>query len=313
MRAALFCYMKTLPALSQSLPSLIGWQGISLRAPEGWYLNGVHGTWREGVFQVASRGVCAVDVKWVRSQKASDLRFHLDRYLSKMEKDARKRKSGFSGKVEKHSDESLSFTWKADRKAVGIARRCPECRCIILAQVSGSRTDSVSTLASQIFSTLQDHSSDGWSTWCLYGLHTQVPEEFQLEKHRLLTGQTRLLFRHRREVLQIERIAQAEQLLNGNLPSQWGQFYREWRAYKGIWEERAYHRHQGAHFSGRLKMFPLVRECEQGLIRFQKPALKAHIAVWHCEPRNMLVHVVAQGGKKTQSLLEQVVERTQCH
>lgn len=301
-----------LPVSASSLPTLIGWQGIRLRVPDGWYFNGFSGHWREGVLQVASQGATTLDVKWVRSKKASDLRLHLDKYLKKIEQDTRKRKQRFTGRVDTISEQCLEFQWKSDRKGIGMVRRCSNCQCISLIQISGQRNTPLHVLASHIFETLQDCSGDGWTDWSLYGLQTAVPERFLLEQQRILTGQTRLLFRCKREQILIERFAQAEQSLHDWSVQDWAEAGAEWRLFQRQVEETAWRNHEGASMTGRLKGFRWAREFEQSVFRLHRPALRVRAAIWHCSNRNQILHVRHQGSRRS-DLLEQIVERTVCH
>jgi hypothetical protein len=300
------------PVSTSSLPTLIGWQGVRLRVPNGWFFNGFSGNWREGVLQIASQGATTLDVKWVRSKKPSDLRLHLDKYLKKIEQDARKRKQRFTGRVETVSEQHLEFQWKSDRKGIGIVRRCPNCQCITLTQISGLRNTPIHVLAFHIFDTLQDCSGDGWNDWSLYGLQTAVPERFLLEHQRIMTGQTRLLFRYRREQILIERFAQAEQSLQDWSLQDWTDVGAEWRTFKKQVEEVSWRNHKGISMNGRLKGFRWMREFEQGIFRLHRPALRVRAALWHCTNRNQILHVRYQSPRRS-GLLEQIIERTVCH
>jgi len=159
---------------------------------------------------------------------------------------------------------------------------------------------------------MQDCSSDGWSDWSLYGLQTAVPEHFALEQHRIFTGQTRLLFRHRREQVVIERFAQAEQALQDWNVAEWASAWGEWRLFKGQVNEHLWRNHEGAIMIGRLKGFRWAREFEQSVFRLHRPALRVRGAVWHCPNRNLILHVRHQGPRRS-DLLEQMIERTICH
>lgn len=298
--------------LSSALPTWIGWQGIRLGVPEGWFLNGFSGNEREGVLQICSPGSLTVEVKWVRSGKASDLRFHLDRYLGLIEREARKRKQRFTGRIESVSPDHLEFTWKADRKAVGMVRRCAQCGCILLAQVSGRQGEHLHTLASQILRTLRDHSEDGWLEWSLYGLCTAVPERFRLETHQLLSGKTCLIFRFHRERLRVERLARAEQVLReGNLQA-WVLKWAEEHRWKGSVQPFDLHGHEGFLFEGRVRGVGALREVWGAFASLHRPALPLRAAFWVCPQRNLLLQVIHQS-PRTSNLLEQVLERTGCH
>ncbi|GBC93063.1 hypothetical protein HRbin15_01549 [bacterium HR15] len=296
------------------LPVFIAWQGIQLRLPNDWFLNGFSGDWREGVLTISSAGKTHLDIKWVRSKARSDLQFHLQRFLKQLERDARKRGARFTGTIEPQGEQSLRFRWSGHEQAVGRIRRCPDCQCITLMQLrSTARHEPLHTLAAAIFETLVDHpDAEGWVEWSLYGLHTAVPERFRLESHAILTGQTRLHFRLGRERLTIERIARAEQLMRGWSMPDWAQAWLHWHRWHGAPEPFEFEADPALLWQGRLRFGGLISESLQSLLTLRLPAWRIRAIAWFCPERNALFHIVHQSSRRT-PLLDEVMARTVCH
>jgi hypothetical protein len=296
------------------LPVCIAWQGIQLRLPNDWFLSGFSGDWREGVLTISSPGKTHLDLKWVRTKGRSDLQFHLRRFLQHLERDARKRRERFTGTIEPEDESSLRFRWSGREQAVGLIRRCPECQCITLMQLrSASRHEPLHALASAIFDTLVDHpDEEGWVEWSLYGLQTAIPERFRLEKHTILTGQTRLSFRARGERLVVERIARAEQLMRGWTLSEWVQRWLRWEQWRGMPEPFEFEGDPALLLQGRLREGALISETLRSLFTLRLPVWRVRAAAWLCPHRNALFHITHQSLRNS-PLLEEVMARTVCH
>jgi len=296
------------------LPVTIAWQGIRLQVPEAWFLNGFSGDWREGMLTISSTGKTHLDIKWVRTKARSDLQFHLQRFLKRLERDARKQRARFTGTLEPDGKEGFRFRWNGVGQAVGRIQRCPECQCITLMQLrTTARHEPLHTLASAIFETLCDHPDEqGWVEWSLYGLRTAVPNRFRLERHTILTGQTRLAFRAGRERLIVERIARAEQLLKDWSLHEWAQVWLRWEQLRGTPEPFELESDPALRLQGRLSWGHLIAESLPALLTLRLPAWRIRAAVWLCPKRNTLYHILHQHSRKSK-LLDEVMTRTVCH
>jgi hypothetical protein len=296
------------------LPVRIAWQGIQLQVPEEWFLNGFSGDWREGLLTISSPGRTHLDLKWVRTKARSDLQLHLQQFLKRLERDARKQRARFSGTLEPDDNAGFRFRWSGLEHAVGRIQRCPECHCITLMQLrTAARHEPLHTLASAIFDTLRDHpDEDGWVEWSLYGLRTAVPERFRLEKQAILTGQTRLVFRAGRERLLVERIARAEQLLKEWSLPEWAQVWLRWEQWHGTAEPLELENHPALRLQGRLSGGHLITETLPALLTLRLPAWRIDAALWLCPKRNTLYHILHQHSRKSE-LLNEVIARTVCH
>ncbi|MDW8105625.1 MAG: hypothetical protein RMK92_11485, partial [Armatimonadota bacterium] len=138
---------------------IVGWQGVSLQVPPDWSVTGFQGDAREGYLRIDSPGSLVAEVRWAQARKPVDIRKRLDAYLNLVERQAKKRKVAFTGRI-KPSEEregALEFHYRADRKVWGFIQQCPQCRRVVIAQVSGDADDPVVNVAHQLLHTLQDH------------------------------------------------------------------------------------------------------------------------------------------------------------
>ncbi|MCS6831282.1 MAG: hypothetical protein RMM08_10505 [Armatimonadota bacterium] len=291
---------------------IVGWQGVSLRVPPDWSVTGFQGDAKEGYLRVDSPGSLVAEVRWAQAKKAVDVRKRLDAYLNLVERQAKKRKVPFTGRIKPSEDwqGALEFNYRADRKVRGFIRQCPQCRRVVIAQVSGDKDDAVVNVANLLLDTLQDHSEDGWWTWALLGLVVRLPERFALVKSQVMSGYLMLQFRNRYTEVTVERWGLADVTLKKWTLAEWAQQVAGWK------------RTRAQHTEGEVKMHPSVwsvgvrraptvwlrRKVERWILR-RPEELRG--AVWHCEPGNRIYAVRVERG--TEQLLEQIVASVQCH
>jgi hypothetical protein len=291
---------------------IVGWQGVSLRVPTDWSVTGFQGDAKEGYLRIDSPGTLVAEVRWAQAKKAVDVRKRLDDYLNMVERQAKKRKVPFTGRIKPSEDwqGALEFNYRADRKVRGFIRQCPHCRRVVIAQVSGDKDDAVVNVANQLLDTLQDHSEDGWWTWALLGLAMRLPERFALVKSQVMSGYLMLQFRNRYTEVSVERWGLADVTLKRWTLEEWALQATEW---KRIWAQHMLgevERHPAVHLTG-LRRSPtmwLRRKVERIVLR--RPE-EIRGVVWHCEPSNRIYSVRVERG--TQELLEQIVASVQCH
>lgn len=291
---------------------IVGWQGVSLQVPPEWSVTGFQGDAREGYLRIDSPGSLVAEVRWAQARKPVDIRKRLDAYLNLVERQAKKRKVVFTGRIkpsEKWS-EGLEFHYRADRKVYGFIRQCPQCRRVVIAQVSGEKDDAVVSVSEQILRSLQDHSEDGWWTWALLGLVMRLPQQFTLVRTQVMSGYLMLHFRHRYTEVHVERWGLADITLKKWSLSEWAQQAAGWK--------RAY----AQHVDGKVMAHPAVwtvgirrtpvvwlrRKVERWLLR-RPEELRG--VMWHCEPSNRIYSVRVERG--TPELLEQIVSNVRCH
>lgn len=262
--------------------------------------------------RIDSPGTLVAEVRWAQAKKAVNVRKRLDDYLNLVERQAKKRKVPFTGRI-KPSEEwegALEFNYRADRKVRGFIRQCPYCRRVVIAQVSGDKDDAVVNVANQLLDTLQDHSEDGWWTWALLGLVVRLPERFALVKSQVMSGYLMLQFRNRYTEVSVERWGLADVTLKRWTLDEWALQATEWRRIRAQPTQGEVEGHPAVHLTG-LRRSPTIwlrRKVERFILR--RPQ-EIHGAVWHCEPSNRIYSVRVERG--TQELLEQIVASVQCH
>jgi hypothetical protein len=291
---------------------IVGWQGVSLRVPPEWSVTGFQGDAKEGYLRIDSPGSLVAEVRWAQARKTVDVRRRLDAYLNLVERQAKKRKATFTGRIKPSEDweGALEFHYRADRKVRGFIRQCPQCHRVVIAQVSGDKDDAVVNVAKQLLSTLQDHSEDGWWTWALLGLVVRLPERFALLKSQVMSGYLMLQFRSRYTEVIVERWGLADVTLKRWTLEEWALQATEWKRLKAQHRLGEMEKHLAVHLVG-LRRAPTIwlrRKVERWVLR--RPE-ETHGVVWHCDLSNRIYSVSVDRG--TEELLRQIAHTVQCH
>jgi hypothetical protein len=291
---------------------IVGWQGVSLRVPPEWSVTGFQGDAKEGYLRIDSPGSLVAEVRWAQARKTVDVRRRLDAYLNLVERQAKKRKATFTGRIKPSEDweGALEFHYRADRKVRGFIRQCPQCHRVVIAQVSGDKDDAVVNVAKQLLSTLQDHSEDGWWTWALLGLVVRLPERFALLKSQVMSGYLMLQFRSRYTEVIVERWGLADVTLKRWTLEEWALQATEWKRLKAQHRLGEMEKHLAVHLVG-LRRAPTIwlrRKIERWVLR--RPE-ETHGVVWHCDLSNRIYSVSVDRG--TEELLRQIAHTVQCH
>lgn len=262
--------------------------------------------------RIDSPGSLVAEVRWAQARKKVDVRKRLDAYLNLVERQAKKRKVPFTGRIKPSEDweGALEFNYRADRKVRGFIRQCPQCRRVIIAQVSGDKDDAVVNVANQVLDSLQDHSEDGWWTWALLGLVVRLPDRFALVKSQVMSGYLMLQFRSRYTEATVERWGLADVTLKRWTLEDWALQATEWKRLKKQHVLVDIEGHPAVQLVGR-RIAPTVwlrRKIERFVLR--RPE-EVRGVVWHCEQSNRIYSVRMERG--TAELLQQVAGSVQCH
>ncbi|MDI6826859.1 MAG: hypothetical protein QME62_00065 [Armatimonadota bacterium] len=294
--------------------TLVGWQGVVAEVPCDWSLASIGGDEKSGYFRIDSPNTLSLEVKWFTGFEQIDVRGRLEGFMKDLSRKARKRKVGFEYKIKSKEDGTLSFTWQADRKAIGRLMRCDRCKRILIAQVSGVSSDDISGVASQILPSLMDHSEDGWRTWAVYDLIAEVPPDYRLEKHQLMAGYIRLNFRKGVNRLTIERWGLADVALKKCTFLEW---YEErmrfdFRPFRYSMREIDFDGENAIEVTGRRYGIKGMLKSASELLRGKSPAVFLDACAWVCEESNKIYSVQAVHSRR-EHVFDEVVERVECH
>ncbi|HEV2473739.1 MAG TPA: hypothetical protein VGS41_13775, partial [Chthonomonadales bacterium] len=223
--------------------TIIGWQGIRCALPADWSVSGFSMDRHNGYLRVDSpgTGTQSVQIRWQQIEKQRkagttpfqllaqwtgilarkpaatamakpDLKANIERMFKESAKQARKNRSAFETtikpeRIEGDSSErtAINFSWSGSGKGQGKIWHCSACNRVVVAQVVGMAKDAIGVTASQLLATLQDHSTDGYDLWALYGLRFEAPSDFVLYEQKLLSGYLRLAFRRAGERIVLDR------------------------------------------------------------------------------------------------------------
>src|SRR5262249_51531492 len=124
------------------------------------------------------------------------------------------------GGVRRQDQAPISYSWEADRRALGAIWHCGHCRRLVIAELVGLPEDDLS-LAPVVLKSIEERGRDGGNTWGLYGRVVEVPSEYRIESQQLTTGYLKLAFRHRAQTLVVERWGLANVVLREVTAARW--------------------------------------------------------------------------------------------
>ena len=306
--------------------SLVGWMGVTVRVPEGWSPVAVSGEGEQGYLKVVSPDSRYLELKWEKPKGTVSIPRAQERYFDRLRRVARKsrqelriREKGKGlNRVRPPEDAPQTYAWEADRKAVGCIWHCTECGRLVIAELVGD-LDADLSAAAEIFRGVRDHPEAGpdgrkWNTWALYGLAVSLPESYRIEKNVLMTGHQRLILRDAGARVQVDRWGLAEIALRGTGVREWfeGREGGTLMRYAYRVEEAELHGHALFRFSGRDRVPVALWKLLKAPFTLTMPRLSFRGFVWHCAESNRIYAVTGEQPRKSR-LLEQVVERMQCH
>jgi hypothetical protein len=304
-----------------TLETVVGWRGVSLRVPEDWTLTKVSHEGASGYLRADSMEGYFVQVKWQEKKGLVSVPDSFDTYVKDLQKTARKRRQEIEiklkprglARVHRSEDAPITYTWRSDQKALGLIYHCGECRRLVIAEVVGPPEGDFA-VAGPILASLREHGEAGWNTWGVHGLQAQVPEEFQLEKHTLVTGHVMLRFRNRSRLLVLQQWGLANVALKGTDVAEWYEYQERNRLGRFTYRrDRAPFRgHEAFRMSGRDRLLPGIAKALQQLMGLTRPSLGFHACAWHC-PESNRIYAVSAEHPRGDNVFEQVLERVVCH
>jgi len=289
----------------------IGWRGIVVKVPEDWSVASIGGEEHPEYIRIDDPfGTSYVEIKWWTKPKPTLLlEDALDDFLSRIQKEAAKKKIALNLKkrkappyLERSDRETLVFSWRGDRRGIGRVWHCKTCGKIVMAQVAGM---SIPAGAGHILSTIEDHSPTGRITWALYRLYMELPEDFILSEQKLMSGFLRLSFRGPKKLkLKVERYSIAERFLAGCDFKDWAraELSKRARGFSLSFYEEKFRNHPSLGAKGKRRLV--------GTLPFIGESI--HLFTWHCREEDK-IFLLEMRGKKDIMSLEEVRENIRCH
>ena len=308
---------------------------MTVLAPPTWNLVGYGGDAKAGNLrldngELQAQGVLGMDLRWIPVKGKltdADLEKRLRQYLDSVEKSAKRQKISAAVQIKEIADPQhpervglRTFTWKADRRAVGRIWHCTECGRVMIAQVLGGSRGDFAATAADVLQTLECHAPESeWRTWSLYDLHTQVPSDYALQgKPQLMNIYVQLPFSRSNtlDMITVEQWGVANVQLRNAYLDQW--FRDKNRAQEGhlrySGREADALGHPALALTGRRT--GLSYWMSQGvpqLTRLQKPATYFEARIWECPETNKIFLVQSFSRSPQPQVVEEIVERTRCH
>ena len=301
-----------------------GWQGIRGEVPEDWNLGAIGGERKAGYVRLDDEDMPRLELKWQKPEGGIDLDKILDTYLRDLQKRSRKRKATFNisrgvkilSRRQKRNKDLRGYTFTGEFEAHGVIWHCRTCGRVVIAQVLGTEESNLGPLAVRVLGSLEDHASDHWDLWAAYGMAFRLPDNFELTKQKLMTGQLELNFtRHKIEKLSLARWALAEVLLKGTSLEQWAA--KNYKARQGdhklLCRETTYRGHPGIDVRGDVgKPARRLKEAVQSsVLRQSVPQLRC--ALWHCTREKKLYAVDTELLPEHEVTLDYVIQSLVCH
>ena len=220
--------------------------------------------------------------------------------------------SRFLSKRKVGKDDMRAFTWQGKQAGYGVAWYCKACSRVVIAQVLGRPDEKhLEDRAVQVLATLDDHPKGDWTTWALYDLHTEVPNDFEQAGVSLRAGLTELTFKRDTEKIVVARWGMAQVALGGKSLDVWArkQFVKPWQSFHPHSDKAIFRSHDALTVSGQSSQpFGLAIRLGRHVARKVYPdQLIAHL--WHCEPTNRIYVVYGIVDVVNRGLLTEIRDR----
>ena len=310
-----------------------GWHGLSLHTPHAWNLVAFSGERAQGSLRMdngeTTGTATGVEIRWSHIKGRitdADMEKRLERYFAGIRRSVKRQKLDVDAKTktltdERHLERDLSrtFSWKADRRAVGRIWHCTECGRLVIAQVVGAQ-GGLSAIAPDVLRSIQCHPSDAdWQTWSLYDLLTQVPADYALRgKPQLMNIYVQLMFGRGQsaDTLSVEQWGVANVQLRGAYLDEW--FRQKNAAHESALryaaQEVTVQGHAALLLSGwRGGLGYWMTQAGPHLAKLQIPATHFSACLWECPHSNKIFLMQSYSRRPQPDLLLQIAGRTPCH
>ena len=303
--------------------SIIGWQGITVRVPEGWHIGAISGEDDEGYLRIQDDEMVRLEIKWEQAGKFVDMETLVEKYLNDIERRSRRTqppmKTRHSSRAKGHDKQGrrsvVRFAWSTDRHGQGMAWLCDECNRVVITQVMAPLDEDVRSLGREVLGSLRDHAQGGWRTWGTYGFVAEAPEDFKLGGQKLMTGLIEFELERETEKLTLSRRALADVVLRHQSLLDWarGEFGKRLRDCACDTDVATVHGHEAITVSGRKsKLGPRVQRFISHCLR-RTYGDRVECVIWRCEQTNKIFAVESTVDVETCGLAQEVAQRIRCH
>lgn len=308
----------------QEQTTLIGWQGYSVVVPEDWTIGAIGGDRLEGYLRIDGPDMPRCELKWFDGRGPISVGEVVGNYLRDLQKKRRRRDPEISSKRDtrlfgrrKGARAQLETFWwtDGDRQAHGAAWRCLHCDRITIVQVLGSADEAIEGVAKQVMLSINDHASDGWVVWATYGLRCEIPEEFVLDKQRLMAGLLELTFRLDTEQITVRRWGMADVALAGKDLRTWAQkeLRDRLKGWTCVQDELEFNGHPAIAISGEPASAAV--RCRRFVLHCLRKPYGSNIRTltWHCPEEKKIYSVEAIVDDSRLDLPSEICRRVVCH
>ena len=294
-----------------------GWQGITARVPADWTLAAIGGDRKRGYVRLDDPHMPRLEVKW--SEQDVDLDRALRKYLASVGKRGRRRgvrvadNARVISRRSKPNKKLRGFAWSGPERAEGVIWKCEKCGRTVIAQVVSPAGERQDALVREVLTSVEDHARDGRIAWALYGLAFEAPEEFHLERQKLMAGYLELAFAAGKRKLRVCRWGMADVALAERDLQHWYEV-EQVRRRDVVWdcEPAEVKGHDGLEVTGhRRRPLHRARRAAERLLRL-RIASDFDGRVWHCPQSNRIYGVEGVHHEQAQIVLD-VIESVSCH
>ena len=333
--------------------TVVGWQGLRFQLPPDWNVTGFSMERESGYLRVDAPGNSAVTVqirwtdasrpesgpttgyallapvvrRWLRRPepmpKTPNLKTNLEKMFQETAKQAKKAGAKFESSIKAERSEgpageraAMNFSWTGAGRGQGKIWYCSHCHRVVIAQVVGLTRDqgTIAAVASQLFSSLQDHGQDGYDLWALYDLEVEIPDDFRLQEQKLLSGYLSLTFGRKGEKIILDRWGLANLTLKKFKLEEWFQNNIPVRL-KSLKQDEVETEqgHSVSHYTGRIPLMLFLRLLRDTVGSMRLFPTRYESGVWECAASNKIFALQTLRSRKSETLWRDVADRCVCH
>ena len=326
--------------------TLVGWQGIRCALPPDWSLTGFSMDRENGYLRIdaPSSSNLTVQIRWRNMSKPEqptlyhffapkirkfrklppisvpkpNLTANLEKLLKETGKQSKKAKASFESSVKPEKTEgengertSINFSWIGEGRGQGKIWYCETCHRMVITQIIGKSKEQaqIASIASQLFASLEDHGHEGFDMWALYDLQMELPDDFQLESQKLLSGYLNLTFVRGSERIVVDRWGLANITRKKFTLQEWFQNHTLIGLKKQKRVEEKIENQEVIRYDGSLPFFARIKAFRDAKLSVRRFPTRYSGGIWENIEENKIYAVQMLLNKKSKDLWSEVVKR----